>query len=223
MPIDGETDAASAARRPSSEWRFHRDIYRARGRCCRRDSHTHAPLRLARCLRAAFPSSILVAVAGGDEYAARSRTSGRRRSHKAVRAIEGRRAACREPDDRVGVSLEAAIALAVEGRDDARDDWPGARSSARPSCCRRRRGSRRRKFRTYGSGIMSPRNATEFRRTTARGVRTRILVQDHAPDAENTHANRCDCQNAQTDSSYSRRREPARLIHWRHREGRRSR
>ena len=30
MPVAGRSDAARGARRPSSEWRFHRDIYRAR-------------------------------------------------------------------------------------------------------------------------------------------------------------------------------------------------
>jgi len=42
LPLDGTPEAATGGRAPSSEWRFHRDIYRARP-----DAgaivHTHAP------------------------------------------------------------------------------------------------------------------------------------------------------------------------------------
>ena len=55
MPIDGE-HGASGTRRPSSEWRFHRDIYRARP-----DAQA-APLSGGRPIRASFCGFVCVPI-----------------------------------------------------------------------------------------------------------------------------------------------------------------
>jgi L-fuculose-phosphate aldolase len=119
MPIDGGTDAARAVRRPSSEWRFHRDIYRARSDA---DAivHTHAPFATSlACLRRGIPAfHYMVAVAGGDDIrCAPYATFGTQAlSDHAVAALEGRRACLLANHGMIAIggSLGAALALAVE-------------------------------------------------------------------------------------------------------------
>jgi L-fuculose-phosphate aldolase len=118
MPIAGEPDA-SGTRRPSSEWRFHRDIYRARPDA-QAIVHTHAPFAtsLACHRRGIPPFHYMVAVAGGDDIrCAPYATFGTQAlSDHAVAALEGRRACLLASHGMIaiGASLATALALAVE-------------------------------------------------------------------------------------------------------------
>lgn len=119
MRVDGRARAARGGRRPSSEWRFHRDIYRARS-----DAgaivHTHAPFATSlACLHRGIPAfHYMVAVAGGDDIrCAPYATFGTQAlSDRAVAALEGRRACLLANHGMIaiGASLVAALALAVE-------------------------------------------------------------------------------------------------------------
>ncbi len=119
MPLDGEAEAGRSRRRPSSEWRFHRDIYRARAGV---DAivHTHSPFATSlACLRRGIPAfHYMVAVAGGDDIrCAPYATFGTQAlSDRAVAALEGRRACLLANHGMIatGSSLAAALALAAE-------------------------------------------------------------------------------------------------------------
>ena len=119
MPLDGAADAASGTRLPSSEWRFHRDIYRARPDA---DAivHTHAPFATSlACLRRGIPAfHYMVAIAGGkDIRCAPYATFGTQAlSDYAVAALDGRRACLLANHGMIatGASLAAALAVAVE-------------------------------------------------------------------------------------------------------------
>ena len=119
MPVDGRTRAARGGRRPSSEWRFHRDIYRARADASA-IVHTHAPFATSlACLHRGIPAfHYMVAVAGGDDIrCAPYATFGTQAlSDRAVAALEGRLACLLANHGMiaVGASLRAALALAVE-------------------------------------------------------------------------------------------------------------
>ena len=116
MTLDGE---AAGPRLPSSEWRFHRDIYRSRA-----DAgaivHTHSPFATSlACLARGIPAfHYMVAVAGGaDIRCAPYATFGTQAlSDHAVAALEGRRACLLAQHGVIalGSSLERALALAVE-------------------------------------------------------------------------------------------------------------
>jgi L-fuculose-phosphate aldolase len=119
LPLGGAPDAARGLRLPSSEWRFHRDIYRARP-----DAgsivHTHAPFATSlACLPLGIPAfHYMVAVAGGkDIRCAPYATFGTQAlSDHAVAALEGRTACLLANHGMiaVGASLSKALALAVE-------------------------------------------------------------------------------------------------------------
>ena len=106
-------------RRPSSEWRFHRDIYRARP-----DAgavvHTHAVHATAlACLRKPIPRfHYMVAMAGGDDIrCAPYATYGTQElSDHALAALDGRRACLPANHGMIalGADLDKALALAVE-------------------------------------------------------------------------------------------------------------
>jgi L-fuculose-phosphate aldolase len=110
-------------RRPSSEWRFHHDLY-----ACRDDVHavvhTHAPHCTAlACLpsiqRDGLPAFhyMVAAAGGGDVRCAPYATFGTQAlSDHALAALEGRRACLLAHHGMiaVGATLEAAMALAVE-------------------------------------------------------------------------------------------------------------
>jgi len=104
---------------PSSEWRFHRDIYVARADA-RAVIHTHAPFSttLACMQRGIPPFHYMIAVAGGkDIRCAPYATFGTQElSDYAVAALAGRRACLLANHGMIaiGASLEAALALAVE-------------------------------------------------------------------------------------------------------------
>ena len=119
LPLAGETGAAPGRRHPSSEWRFHRDIYRSRPDAAA-IVHTHSPFATSlACLRSAIPAfHYMVAVAGGDDIrCAPYATFGTQAlSDHAVAALDGRRACLLANHGMIaiGVSLAGALALAVE-------------------------------------------------------------------------------------------------------------
>jgi L-fuculose-phosphate aldolase len=114
--LDG---SARGTRKPSSEWRFHRDIYRARSEVMA-IVHAHAPFATTlACHHLAIPPfHYMVAVAGGrDIRCAPYATFGTQAlSDHAVAALDGRNACLLAQHGMiaVGASLAAALALAVE-------------------------------------------------------------------------------------------------------------
>ncbi|RMD64334.1 MAG: class II aldolase [Alphaproteobacteria bacterium] len=119
MAFDGTWRCAGPGRRPSSEWRFHLDIMRARpefGAVI----HTHARHATAlACLRREIPAfHYMVAVAGGSTIrCAPYATFGTAAlSRHVLRALAGRRACLLANHGLIacGRDLAAALALAVE-------------------------------------------------------------------------------------------------------------
>ena len=116
MTLDGN---ARGSRLPSSEWRFHRDIYRARPEV-NAIVHTHAPFATSlACLHRGIPAfHYMVAVAGGNDIrCAPYATFGTQAlSDHAVTALEGRRACLLANHGMIaiGATLAAALALAAE-------------------------------------------------------------------------------------------------------------
>ena len=116
MTLAGE---ARGTMLPSSEWRFHRDIYAVRGDA-QAVVHTHAPFAttLACMHRGIPPFHYMVAVAGGrDIRCAPYATFGTQElSDHAVAALAGRRACLLANHGMIAIggSLERALALAVE-------------------------------------------------------------------------------------------------------------
>ncbi len=119
MDFDGTWRCAAEARRPSSEWRFHLDILRARpefGAVV----HSHAVHATAlACLRRAIPAfHYMVAVAGGDSIrCAPYATFGTAAlSRNALAALEGRSACLLANHGMIACGRDpaAALALAVE-------------------------------------------------------------------------------------------------------------
>ncbi|HYR01369.1 MAG TPA: class II aldolase/adducin family protein [Casimicrobiaceae bacterium] len=110
---------AHGARLPSSEWRFHHDLYRVRDDL-RAIVHAHSPFATAlACLRRGIPAfHYMVAVAGGrDIRCAPYRTFGTQAlADRVVEAMEGRRACLLANHGMLagGASLAEALALAVE-------------------------------------------------------------------------------------------------------------
>jgi len=111
--------AAAPGRRPSSEWRFHRDILRARPDVAV-VLHCHSVHATAlACQHRAIPAfHYMVAVAGGhDIRCAPYATFGTQAlSQVAVAALDGRRACLLGQHGMIalGATLDAALALAVE-------------------------------------------------------------------------------------------------------------
>jgi L-fuculose-phosphate aldolase len=110
---------ARGARLPSSEWRIHRDIYRARADV-QAVVHTHAPFATTlSCLRRGIPAfHYMVAVAGGkDIRCAPYETFGTQAlSDHALTALDGRDACLLANHGMIAVgrALDSALALAVE-------------------------------------------------------------------------------------------------------------
>jgi L-fuculose-phosphate aldolase len=104
---------------PSSEWRFHRDIYRSRPEA-KAIVHAHPPFATAlACLRRGIPAfHYMVAVAGGaDVRCADYATFGTPElSRNAVTALEGRRACLLANHGIIafGDTIAKALALAIE-------------------------------------------------------------------------------------------------------------
>jgi L-fuculose-phosphate aldolase len=117
MTLDGAV--ATGVRTPSSEWRFHRDIYRARPEVGA-VVHTHSPFATTlACLDRGIPAfHYMIAAAGGrDIRCARYATFGTEElAYSAVQALDERRACLLAHHGMiaVGANLESAFALAVE-------------------------------------------------------------------------------------------------------------
>ena len=116
MHLDGNHDPAQ---RPSSEWRFHRDILKARPEV-NAIVHAHPPYSTMLAIMGMEipPVHYMVAVAGGDTIrCAPYATFGTQElSEHAVRALEGRQACLLEHHGMiaVGPTLPKAMWLAVE-------------------------------------------------------------------------------------------------------------
>jgi len=116
VALDG---TAHGKRVPSSEWRFHRDIYRSRDDA-QAIVHTHSPFATSlACLRRGIPAfHYMVAVAGGSDIrCAGYATFGTQElSDAALDALDGRRACLLANHGMIatGRSLAAALALAIE-------------------------------------------------------------------------------------------------------------
>jgi L-fuculose-phosphate aldolase len=125
MTLDGES---RGARLPSSEWRFHRDIYLAHAEVAA-IVHAHAPFATTlACLGLDVPAfHYMIAVAGGkDIRCAPYATFGSQQlSDHALRALEGRMACLLAQHGMIalGKSLDSALALAVEVEALAEQYW----------------------------------------------------------------------------------------------------
>jgi L-fuculose-phosphate aldolase len=113
--LDG---TATGRRAPSSEWRFHRDIYRARPET-QAIVHTHGPFAAALACheRGVPPFHYMVARAGGrDIRCARYATFGTQElSDHALAALDGRRACLLAHHGAIAIGTSLADALALAG------------------------------------------------------------------------------------------------------------
>jgi L-fuculose-phosphate aldolase len=147
---------ASGPREPSTEWRFHRDIYAAR-RDVGAIVHTHSTFATTlACLgRDIPPFHYMVAVAGGkDIRCAGYATFGTQAlSDCALAALEGR-SACLLANHgmiAVGASLAAALALAVEVEALAEQYWRSLQIGTPNLLSDSEMDTVLEKFRTYGA------------------------------------------------------------------------
>jgi len=114
-----ETGTASGTRKPSSEWRFHRDIYRTRAEAAA-IVHTHSPFATSlACLGRGIPAfHYMIAMAGGNDIrCAPYATFGTQElSDAALSALDGRKACLLAHHGMIaiGETLKKALALAVE-------------------------------------------------------------------------------------------------------------
>jgi len=114
-----DAGTSSGRRAPSSEWRFHRDIYLRRAEV-QAIVHTHSAFATTlACLDRGIPAfHYMIAVAGGSDIrCAPYATFGTQElSDHAVAALEGRRACLLAHHGMISVGddLESALALAVE-------------------------------------------------------------------------------------------------------------
>jgi L-fuculose-phosphate aldolase len=124
----GRDGTCAGVRAPSSEWRFHRDIYAARGDA-NAVVHAHAPYctTLACLDRDIPPFHYMVAVAGGcDIRCAPYATFGTQElSDHALAALAERRACLLSHHGMIaiGIDLDRALALAIEVETLARLYW----------------------------------------------------------------------------------------------------
>ena len=116
---------------PSSEWRIHRDLYRARAEV-QAVVHVHSPFAVSlACLRRSIPAfNYMVAVAGGKDIpCADYATFGSQElSDHILAAMAGRRACLMANHGMVavGTSLEKAVGLAVEVESLCEQYWRAA-------------------------------------------------------------------------------------------------
>ena len=114
-----EAGIASGTRKPSSEWRFHRDIYRARPQAAA-IVHAHSPFATTlACLDRGIPAfHYMIAMAGGNDIrCAPYATFGTQElSDAALAALDGRKVCLLAHHGMIaiGESLDKALALAVE-------------------------------------------------------------------------------------------------------------
>ena len=125
MGLSGE---ARGTRAPSSEWRFHRDIYRARAQTAA-IMHAHSPFATTlACLGRGIPAfHYMIAVAGGNDIrCAPYATFGTQElSDRALGALDGRNACLLANHGMIalGATLADALALAVEVEALAEQYW----------------------------------------------------------------------------------------------------
>jgi L-fuculose-phosphate aldolase len=118
VPVGMDSQAPEGLK-PSSEWRFHRDIYAAFPQA-RAVVHAHSPFAVAlACLRRAIPPfHYMVAMAGGTDIrcAAYATFGTQALSDAVIAALDDRRACLMANHGLVawGTSLDSALALAVE-------------------------------------------------------------------------------------------------------------
>ena len=116
MDMEGKVIRAGS---PSSEWRFHRDIYHARPEV-RAVIHTHSPYATAfSCLRRDLPPfHYMIAMAGGDTIrcAPYATFGSQELSNNVVQSLQGRLACLMSNHGviAVGGNLQQALALAIE-------------------------------------------------------------------------------------------------------------
>ena len=152
---------ARGALLPSSEWRFHRDIYAVRPDA-QAIVHTHAPFATSlACLRRGIPPfHYMVAVAGGkDIRCAPYATFGTQElSDHAVVALDGRRACLLANHGMIafGASLEQALELAVEVETLAEMYWRALQIGEPAQLSDGEMDAVLEKFRTYGQPQSAP-------------------------------------------------------------------
>lgn len=119
LPLPEADGVAASAPKPSSEWRFHRDIYAAFP-AAQAVVHAHSPFAVAlSCLRRDVPPfHYMVAMAGGDDIrcAAYATFGTQALSDAVITALQGRRACLMANHGLLawGTSLNTALALALE-------------------------------------------------------------------------------------------------------------
>jgi len=150
------TGRASGRRRPSSEWRFHRDILAARDEVGA-VVHAHPPFATTlACLGRAIPAfHYMVAVGGGDSIrcAAYATFGTQALSDQALKALDGRRACLLANHGMIatGADLAAALALAVEVEALAQQYWQALQIGEPKLLSKREMGRVLEKFRDYGA------------------------------------------------------------------------
>ncbi|MBI1733078.1 MAG: class II aldolase/adducin family protein [Gammaproteobacteria bacterium] len=134
--LTAQGDIVAGRLAPSSEWRFHCDILSARADA-NAVVHVHSPFAVAAaCARRDIPAfHYMIAVAGGDSIrCARYATFGTAAlSRQALRALHGRHACLLANHGQIalGADLPAAMALALEVEELAKQYWL-SRLLARP-------------------------------------------------------------------------------------------
>jgi len=160
MTLSGE---ARGSLLPSSEWRFHRDIYAARADA-QAIVHTHAPFATTlACLHRGIPAfHYMVAVAGGkDIRCAPYATFGTQElSDHAVAALAERRACLLANHGMIaiGTSLAQALALAVEVETLAEMYWRALQISEPVALPDAEMDTVLAKFATYGQQKVDPKS-----------------------------------------------------------------
>lgn len=150
---------ATGRRDPSSEWRFHYDIYRARPDCSA-IVHTHSSFAVTlACVRMDVPAfHYMVAVAGGSSIrCAPYATFGTQAlSDHALAALEDRKACLLANHGLIalGADLDAALALAVEVEALCEQYWRALQIGQPVILSEEEMGVVVEKFRSYGSSTL---------------------------------------------------------------------
>ena len=155
----------AGARKPSSEWRFHRDIYAARPEIAA-IVHNHPPfgIALASHGRGIPAFHYMVAMAGGaDIRCAPYATYGSQElSDHALAALEGRLACLLANHGMIacGTSLERALALAVEVESLAEGYWRALQIGEPTILTNEEMAVVIEKFKSYGANAQSKESAS---------------------------------------------------------------
>jgi L-fuculose-phosphate aldolase len=148
---------------PSSEWRFHRDLYRARGDC-HAVVHAHSPFAVTlACLRREIPPfHYMIAVAGGTTIrCARYATFGTQALSDAVLEAMADRRACLMANHglvAIGPTPARALAIALEVEDLCGQYWRACQLGEPVLLTETEMAEVIEKFRTYGQ---QPRSAKD--------------------------------------------------------------